>query len=226
MKISSPTYGLGDTLILTAVCKYFPKQFIVQLPPEKSHYSILFEHLADVEICEKDKMTPFLGIGQGHFATRRLRTFFGDAADGLDNRPLVLYSDKESEIWASNFLKDKKNPCIMVKNCSKYWSETRSIPDDLFPVIVETIKKTHTPIVCQSSANYTKTEEIEFIDLDLKKYICLLRQTGFYCGANTGDEHLASAVGCRTVVYQPKDSDKFNSLEWNYFHPNSVYLNW
>lgn len=226
MKISSPTYGLGDTLILTSVCKYFPKTFTVQLPPEKSQYSILFDHLAEVEICEKEKMTHLPDIGSGHFATRKLRNFFGDDADGLDNRPLVLFSDKDSEIWASRFLKDKRDPCIVVKNCSKFWSKTRSIPDDLFPVILETIKKTHTPIVCQSSLNYTETKEIEFIDLDLKKYIALLRQTGFYYGPNTGDEHLAAGVGCRTVVWQPKDCQNFQSSEWNYHHPNSVYLNW
>lgn len=226
MKISSLTYGLGDTLILTSVCRYFPKKFTVQLPPEKSHYSILFDHLSEVEICEKEQMTKLPDIGGGHFATRKLRNFFGDAADGLDNRPLVLFSDKDSEVWASEFLKDKKNPCILVKNCSKYWSETRSIPDDLFTVILETVKKTHTPIICQSSSNYTETKEIEFVDLDLKKYIALLRQSGFYYGPNTGDEHLATAVGCRTVVWQPNDSQNFQSSEWNYFHPNSIYLNW
>lgn len=227
MKFGSTTYGMGDTLLLTSVCKYFPNKFTIQLTKDVSRFSIFFEHLANIEICEKNEINPIPDVGfSGHYATRKLRNFFGDAADGLDNRPLVLFSDKESEIWASNFLKDKKNPCIVVKNCSKNWSDVRSIPDSFFNEILKYIKQNHTPIICQSSSNYTRTEEIEFVDLDLKKYISLLRQTGNYFGANTGDEHLATALGCRTIVWQPINSDKFNSSEWNYNHPNSTYLNW
>jgi ADP-heptose:LPS heptosyltransferase len=227
MKFGSSQYGMGDTLLLTSLCKYFPNKFTIQLTEDASRFSIFFDHLARIEVCAKNEIVPIADIGaSGHYATRKLRNFFGNAADGLDNRPLVLFSDKESEIWASDFLKHKKNPCIVVKNCSKRHSDTRSIPDSFFSEILKYIKKNNTPIICQSSFNYTKTEEIEFTDLDLKKYIALLRQTGIYYGANTGDEHLATALGCRTFVWQPKDSEKFNSSEWNYNHPNSTYLNW
>lgn len=226
MKFGSTTYGMGDTLLLTSVCKYFPNKFTIQLPFEQCRFSIFFQNLAKVEICEKDQINILQDIGSGHFATRKLRNIFQENADQIDNRPLILFSDIESEKWAANFLKDKNNPCIVVKNCSNQWSDVRSIPDKEFNKILKKIKKTHTPIICQSSSNYTKTQEIEFVDLDLKKYISLLRQTGSYFGANTGDEHLATAVGCKTTVWQPVNSDKFNSSEWNYNHPNSTYLNW
>lgn len=224
MKFGSSTYGMGDTLLLTSVCKYFPNKFTIQLPFEQSRFSIFFQNLAKVEICEKDQINILQDIGSGHFATRKLRNIFQENADQIDNRPLILFSDIESEKWAANFLKDKNNPCIVVKNCSSQWSEIRSIPDKKFNKILKKIKKTYTPIICQSSSNYTQTQEIEFIDLDLKKYIALLRQTGNYFGANTGDEHLATAVGCKTTVWQPTNSDKFNSSEWNYKHPNSEYF--
>lgn len=227
MKISSVNYGLGDTLLLTSVCKYFPKKFTVQLPPEKSRYSILFDHLADIEICEKENMTPLPDLGSGHYATRKLRNFFGEVADKLDNRPLVLFSDIESERWAFNYLKDKPKPAIVVPTCSKQWHHDRNMPKDLFPQILEKFKKLgFTPIVCQSSDNQIEHSEISLIDCDLSKYISLLRMSQEYIGVNTGDEHLATALGCETTVFQPNSSDSFNRYEWNYNHPNSKYFYW
>lgn len=227
MKISSINYGLGDTLLLTTVCKYFPKKFTVQLPPEKSRYSILFNHLADIEICEKENMNPLPDLGSGHYATRKLRNFFGEVADRLDNRPLVLYSDPESERWAFEYLKDKVNPIIVVPTCSKQWHNERSMPYDFFYFVIEQCKKEKfTPIVCQSSDNAIDHKEISLLDCDLKKYICLLRMVKEYIGVNTGDEHLATSVGCRTTVFQPSRPSSFNRSEWNYNHPNSKYLFW
>lgn len=227
MKISSINYGLGDTLMLTAVCKYFPNKLTVQLPPEKQKYSLLFSNLASVEICEKEQMTPLPDVGSGHYATRKLRNFFGEVADKLDNRPLVLYSDYESERWAFNYLQDKPKPVIVVPTCSKQWHLDRSVPKDLFKDVIDQCKKLgFTPIVCQSSNNFVDHSEISLVDCDLAKYICLLRMTKEYVGANTGDEHLATALGCKTTVFQPSRSESFNRLEWNYNHPNSNYFFW
>ena len=141
MKISSVNYGLGDTLLLTSVCKYFPNKLTVQLPPEKEKYSLLFSNIATVEVCEKEKMNPLPDLGGGHYATRKLRNFFGEVADGLDNRPLVLYSDPESERWAFQYLKDKPNPAIVVPTCSKQWHNDRSMPVDLFNAVIAQCKK-------------------------------------------------------------------------------------
>lgn len=227
MKISSINYGLGDTLMLTAVCKYFPNKLTVQLPPEKQKYSLLFSNLASVEICEKEQMIPLPDVGSGHYATRKLRNFFGELADKLDNRPLVLYSDYESERWAFNYLQDKPKPVIVVPTCSKQWHLDRSIPKDLFKDVIDQCKKLgFTPIVCQSSSNFVDHSEISLVDCDLGKYISLLRMTKEYVGANTGDEHLATALGCKTTVFQPSRSESFNRLEWNYSHPNSNYFFW
>lgn len=225
MKFGSLTHGLGDTLLLTAVCKYFPNQCTVQLP-NNSKFKILFDNLANVELCEESNIQPIVEIGGGHYSTRKLRHFFGEVADTMNNRPLVLHSNFESEKWAHNFLKDKNNPIIFAPNCSRQWDSVRSLPHSLVESSLDSIKKSgYTPIICQLSSNYRKIEGIELVDLDLTKYISLLRQCGFYIGANTGDEHLAAAVGCKTIVYQPESSDKFNNYEWNYNHPSSLYFN-
>ena len=55
MKISSSTSGLGDTLLLTSICRNMPNKLTVQLPTTQSRFSILFDGLAQVELCqEKD----------------------------------------------------------------------------------------------------------------------------------------------------------------------------
>lgn len=227
MKFGSKTGGLGDILLLTAVCKYFPNRFTIQLPKEKERFKILFTGLAQVEICDQSEIQSLPDLGTGHYATRKLRNFFGDAADGMNNRPLVLHSNPEDEKWAYEFLKKIGPAAIFVPTCSKEWANVRNLPKKAIEYSINQIKSTGcTPIVCQSSSNKIETSEIELVDLDLSKYISLLRQTGGYCGANTGDEHLAAAVGCMTYVFQPRDGNGFFAAEWNYEHPCSSYYIW
>jgi hypothetical protein len=103
----------------------------------------------------------------------------------------------------------------------------RSMTKEFANFSLERLKKQFkTPIICQSSSNSLDLEGTQLLDLDLKKYICLLRMVKTYVGVNTGDEHLATAVGCKTHVFQPQDGNGFVSSEWNYCHPNSEYYNW
>jgi len=228
MKLGTKNTGLGDILLLTSICKYFPNQFTVEISDKKKHYECIFSNLAKVIFNKEENITETENLGNtGHWATRKLRNYFGPIADYMDNRPMVLYSDFESEKWAYEFLLDKCNPVIFVPTCSKRWAKTRDIPDNIVDNILEHFAKNKiTPIICQSSQNIKNIDGINLIDLDLKKYICLLRMVGIYHGANTGDEHLATAVGCRTFVHQPQDSDSFCRREWNYSNLNSTYFIW
>lgn len=227
MKFGTKSLGLGDTLLLTAVCKYFPNKFTIQLDKNKERFACLFSGLANVELVNNEEINELKDLGTGHYATRKLRNFFGDVADGLDNRPLVLYSDIESENWAYDFVKDIQNPVIFNPCCSKQHAESRNIPDSILDQILTNIRNSNcTPLICQSSSNKKDIDGINVLDLDLKKYISLVRRCQIYIGANTGDEHLSTALGCKTVVYQPKNSSSFFSQEWNYSHPNSTYVFW
>lgn len=227
MKFGTKSPGLGDTLLLTSVCKYFPNQFTIQLDENKSRFSCLFSGLANVELVKNEEINELEDIGSGHYATRKLRNFFGEAAEGMDNRPLVLYSDSESEKWAFSFLKNITNPVIFNPCCSKHHAHSRNIPDDLITNILSDLaKNNYTPIICQSSLNQKKIDGFNVTDLDLKKYISLIRRCKIYIGANTGDEHLCVALGCKTIVYQPAEDPVFKASEWNYNHPNSNYIGW
>jgi hypothetical protein len=224
--LGSPSTGLGDILLLTSVCKHLLKTSIkvkVELPHSKERFAHLFEGLAQVELKDECHITP--DIGGGHYATRKLRHFFGNSADNLDNRPLVLYSDPESERWVSEYLKDKPNPVIFVSACSKQWDSVRSMPRELADGVLGMLNDAgYTPILCSYSENVMELDcQYQLTDLPLVKYICLLRRVGRYVGCNTGDMHLAVAVGAKTEVFQPFDHPLFNESEWNYKHPTINY---
>jgi ADP-heptose:LPS heptosyltransferase len=225
IKLSCPSEGLGDTLILTCICKHLlanNKKPIVSLPAKIKRFSILFDGIADVIIEDVNQYLP--DLGGGHYATRKLRNFF-QHAELLDNRPLVLHSNQESEIWTANYLINKINPVIFVPHCAKQWHEVRSLKVDSYEQLFDKlISDGLTPIICQSSSNPVsiKYENI-LTDLELSKYICLLRKVGLYVGCNTGDMHLAISVGAHCQVIQPQNHPLFNADEWNYNHPSITY---
>ena len=224
MKFGSKTSGMGDILLLTGVCKYFKNKLTVQIPPAQERFAIFFHELASVEIT--DNLNFLEDIGSGHYTTRKLRNFLGNDANSLDVRPLVLYNDPESTNWATEYLKDKPNPVVVVPTCSKHWAEVRNVPRHLMDIIIELlITEGKTPIICQSSVNkYDYPEYFSLEDLPIKKYISLLRECGQYCGANTGDMHLAIGVGATCQIIQPRPSPIFNPEEWCYRHETISYI--
>lgn len=224
-KFGSPTSGLGDLLLLTSVCKYFPNKFTIQLPPNKEKYSILFENLANIEITDNIFNLPDIGLG--HYATRKLRNFFPNNADDLDNRPLVLYTDENSEKWVDEFLKPFANPIIFTPNCSKQWAKVRNIPADLSVRLQKMIKEANYDYITMINSENKYEEECEnrLENLDLKKMICLFRRVGKYIGCNTGDMHLAVSVGAECNVFQPKSSQYFIAEEWCYKSNYIKYVN-
>lgn len=226
MKISSSTHGLGDTLLLTSICRNIPNELTVQLPIAQSRFSILFDGLAQVEFCEEKDLIPMKDFGYGNYALTKLRTFFGKEAENMDIRPLVLYHDHDSNSVAAEYLKDKPNPVIICPFVAKKWSNVRNIPLDITKEIIWGAKlKNQTPIVVQSDSDM-KWDCDTLNDLELRKLICLMRQSARYVGANTGLYHLAVAVGASVEVYQPEDSCLFQSCQWAYRHPTIKYFTW
>jgi ADP-heptose:LPS heptosyltransferase len=225
MIISSSTHGLGDTLLLTGVVKHL-KDAVVELPTQAKRFEILFDRLAKVEIKDERQIWATNNVGAGHYTRQKLRNFFGPEAECLDIRPLVLYSDAESELWAREYLADKDNPVIVCAQVAKEWTNVRGIPTELAKNIIENLKQQGaTPIVIQSNTQ-EKWAADTLNDLELKKLICLMRQAGQYAGANTGLYHLAVAVGAKVDCFQPQDSGLFNSSEWSYDHPTISHYTW
>lgn len=228
MKISSPagSQGLGDNLLLTPILRALPNKLTVQLPIEQSRFSILFHGLANVELCQPHELIPLQDTGGGPYVKRKLRTLFGNDAENMDIRPLVLYSDPDSNRFSAEYLKDKPNPVIVCPFVSKKWSNVRDLPMEIAQEIISGAKlKGQTPIVVQSDSNQEWPCDT-LNDLELPKLICLLRRAGRMAGANTGVQHLAIAVGCLVDVYEPEDGPLFQSWEWRYDHPSIKYYTW
>ncbi len=229
--LSSDQHGLGDTLMLTSLAKNITEPVTVRLPKKVERFSILFDKLAKVEIIDDEKFRGYRNtpnFGCGPYIRQKLRGFFRNEAEYMDIRPLVLHTMPSSELWSAEYLSDKPNPVIFVPTCSPQWASVRNLPAKLVNSVHEELEeKGFTLIVCQSSANFIETyAEHQLVDLDLSKYICLLRQVGQYIGCNTGDEHLAVAVGANVTCYEPEDHHLFNSAEWRYDHPQVKYHKW
>lgn len=223
LKFGSRERGLGDTLLLTSICKYNIGTYTVQLRPEQERFKILFDSLSNVEITSD--ITYPAQIGGGHYATRVLRGFY-ENADYLNNKPIVLHSSIESEAWAKNYLSEIKNPIIFSPTCSKKWAGVRNIPNDLVNRTIFQLKKQgFSPIICSSSENVPDIDHGDILlDLDLSKYISLLRLTGEYVGCNTGDMHLAISVGAKCTVFEPLNCSGFCDSEWSYKDESITYI--
>lgn len=229
MKFSSKENGLGDLLLFTSIFKYFPLKYTMQIPVSAQRFHILFKGLAHVEIT--DNIQPLQDLGQPyeHCAVQKLRNFIGNYALKTNHLPLVLYFDEDKNEKAIKILLGKKNPVIINPCCSPKWAETRNMPKDSVKDLIGHLKRQGRDIIyCSNSENRMNLDSIaeEIVDLDLATYIHLLRNCGFYCGANTGDMHLAAAVGCKCVVYNPKSGGGFNQSNWCYDHPNITNLTW
>lgn len=228
--LSSDQHGLGDTLMLTSLAKNITEPVKVLLPKKVERFSILFDKLANVEIIDDDKFRGYKStpnFGSGPYIRQKLRGFFRNEAEYMDIRPLVLHTKPSSELWAAEYLADKPNPVIFVPTCSPQWASVRNLPVKLaHSVYAELREKGFTPIVCQSSSNFLDIGEHQLNDLDLSKYICLLRQAGEFVGANTGDFHVAVGVGARATCIEPQSHSLFQTSEWRYKHQNIIYYTW
>lgn len=229
MIIGTRSTGLGDILLFTGVCKYFPMQHKMQLLPSVSRFSILFDHLAEVEITEDIQQFPDINYPSGHACAEKLRNFLGSMADKCNLLPLVLHFDIDAHEKALGILEGIENPVIFNPYCAKHWSHIRNIPEPLTKTIIHELQEQNkTPIGCYSTKNYQEITGVgkEIFDLDLSTYIHLLRIVGEYVGANTGDMHLAAAVGCKITCYNPHSQSEFNHKNWLYQHPTVTNIIW
>ncbi len=221
--------GLGDVLLLTAICKYFPMQHTIQLYPEYSRFSILFDHLANVEITEDVNILHEISSPTAHGATEKLRNFFGRMADSCNVLPLVLHFDTNAHQKALAILDGVEKPVIFNPFCSKHWAHVRDMPPDTIGFALRKMKESgKNAIGCYGADRYQNINGVskEIFGLDLSTYIHLMRISGEYVGANTGDMHLAAAVGCKVTCFNPPSQAGFNHTNWLYKHPNITNIIW
>ncbi len=206
--------GLGDTLLLTSVCKNLNFNPTIQLRPSEKRFGLLFDKLAKFEITYE--VNEIQDIGDDHFILSKLRNFY-EHPEFFDLRPIVLHCCDESEKWAYEYLLGQNKPSVVYQpQCSKKWHYMRSLPISLQKELLYNYKNKYNIIDMSSE---------KFKNLELSKYIALLRKCGRYVGCNTGDMHLAISVGCLCEVWEPTSSKLFRSDNWRYDHQTIKYFN-
>lgn len=218
MIISSPTTGMGDILLLTAVAKYFPEAE-VHLQPSIQKYARFFRNICS-KIVITENITPLKEEGSGHYALRKLRPM------GLSDRcylPYVSYSQEEL-IYGKELIKTYVNPIVFVSNSSLQWKHEREPPQTYFQNIINQLyNEGHTILQFGLSKNFTEYKHvIPLIDIDIDTLICYYAAIGRYVGVDTGDTHLMLAVGGQCQVFIPSFGSRVPS-EWNY---NSSKINY
>ena len=224
MNIQSLSDGLGDTILLSSVCKYFPEKISVKLTEKVKRFGCLFKNIANIQISD-DNSGDACEIGLGHYATRKLRYFFGEYADLMDNRPICFFSDDKSEIAAAK-IKNGRICAIVCPTVADHWNDIGSLPEKVFQSILKRLSDAEiTPIII-SSGDYNCFNYEKYNNLPLETLVCLMRQCGQYEGTCTGLYHLAASVGAKINCFIPPKNNIFFPEEWCYDHPTIQHFTW
>jgi len=200
--------GLGDVLLLTAICKHFP-DVIVQLHPDYSRFAFLFNGLCkQVELTTTPIHTP--AMKENFTVTEAMLAEFGYF--GKDTTPFI-FVDRDNYEQAKQELKYIKNPIVVKANCSSRWKHVRQYDINYVQKEVnKLILAGFAPIQFGISDNFTPLDGcIHMIDVDIQKLSAIYKVIGHYFGTDTGDMHLMIAVGGTCTVLVPEK----NHLEYN-----------
>ncbi len=213
--------GMGDVLLLTAICKHIPG-CVVELHPAAQKYTRFFEGLCEeVIITETPTKTPDIGLG--HYAKRKLRHF------GLEDQcylPHIKVSDKEIQ-YGKEKLRAYQNPIAFVPNCAGHWRKIREPKAEFFQQLIDDLSRHHTILQFGLSANYTEYRNtIPMLDLSIEELICCYSAIGRYVGVCTGDLHLMLAVGGCCDVYASLPWYKMIKEQWHYESDRVRYHMW
>lgn len=210
-------YGLGDTLLLTSICKH--ATCIVELAPQAEKFASIFNGLAEVRIVENPVRTPH--TGGGHYIRRKFRALNIDSDDIL---PTIIQTPERIE-KAKALQLDKV--VAFVPNCSLTWKNIREVRPDYWERYIAYLKENNVKIYqFGSSNNYTKFDGVDkvLLDLPIEELILHYMAIGTYVGVDTGDHHLMLACGGHNVVAFPSYHPGYVEEEWQYNSPVVQYI--
>ncbi len=204
--------GLGDTLAITPLAAALGKKATMCLPKSMERFAPLFDGLCQTKITEDCPRFP--NPGKERFIESKLR-MFGIRCENAKTVPVIKLKGIE-KAHAGNWVKPlrglDKPLLIFHTTCSKEWSHVRSRPREWFePIRVELSK--HFTLVNESPAT-----------LAIRTLAARYSRIGLYFGVNTGNWHLAMAVGCKCLVVDADECDGYNPALWRYDLPSCEYV--
>lgn len=202
-------FGLGDTLTITPLAEKLGQRAVVCLPSEIEKFAPLFNGLCPVRITDDYPIFP--NPGGERFIESKLRMFGFQCEDGK-TPPVVRITETELAEAKQNLEKEKKTkpPLILHTTCAKQWREIRSRPPKFFKPITDIAAKKWRLTDCTGN-------DLRFV----AAYYAAVRR---YFGVNTGNWHLAMAVGCKCLVIDADECDGYNPALWRYSMPTVEYV--
>lgn len=153
----------------------------------------------------------FPNPGKERFIEHKLR-MFGLPCENGKTVP-VIKLDHGEKVQAGKWvgsLKAKKPLLIFHTACAPQWSHVRSRPEEWWKPIREALSE--------------KFDLVGDSKTPLRTLAARYRAVGRYFGVNTGNWHLAMAVGCKCLVVDADACEGYDPSLWRYSLPNCEYV--
>jgi len=210
--------GIGDSLALTPLFKYFKYATLELIEHHKSHkIAPLFNGLCDVIFSANP--CGIKSSGHPHISKRLTEAYNIDAIVSCIPEIKITEAERESAIVA---LQGIDNPIAFIadtdgsgedNNPSRY----RVLPKEYLQGLINKYSETNTVIQFGVSKNLTRFENVvQMPDLKLRDLAAYYQVIGKYFGIDTGDYHLMLSVGGACDVYCPPSGHGYDHAMWHY----------
>lgn len=192
--------GMGDVLLLTAICKHV-KDCTVELLPKLKKFSRFFDGISE-KVVYTETPVDLINKGDDHYAKCKLR---GLGIYDVCYLPEIKISDSEINEGLS-LISEYKNPVVFVPNTSLKFKEVREVKAENWLPVLDNLKaKGHDILQFGVNENFTNFKQtIKLLDLPIEKLILYYSAIKKYYGVETGDKHLMLACGGSINVYRSK----------------------
>lgn len=193
--------GLGDLLVMLRYREFKP-DMIITLPTKAAHLAPLFYGVAPVFVTDHPAQAPKARPG----AVPMLELTQSEILDG--------------QSWASDF----DCPIILKVNCAKRWAHLRETDSKKWQDLVSGVQP-RTVIQIGIGSHFTPLNgTVKILNSDIRKMAALMKAVGVYVGVDTGEMHMAMAIGCKCFVARPKDCSDYPYSMWQYNESNMKYF--
>lgn len=230
--------SLGDCLYLTSVFRYKTGKVILHNDEQSKQVGSIFHGICDVEHNDLPPERPdniIKDIPNEFYSVHRTRKIL--LSLGINEKissPFVKISKEELD-WAIDFLKDYKNPIVIVNDnsgsCDKTNTRANYVrpPVDIMQSICnKIIKEGFTPLQFGRKENERFTPLIGAMPirgLSIRKLAACYSIVKKYIGGDTGDYHLMIATGGKANVFIPNETFNLGYIYNDLLYKKENFLN-
>jgi len=223
--------SLGDCLYITSVFRYTKGKVVLHDDQQCRQVGNIFSDICEVEYSENPPERPDNALQNNNITlppvhrTRKILLSIG--IQELISVPFIKLKQQEIE-WAENFLKEYKNPVVIINDNSGSGDKTNIRANYVKPpnIVMQKIcddltRNGHTPLQFGRKENEKFTplkNSIPIRGLSIREIAACYYIIKKYVGGDTGDYHLMIAVGGVANVLIPNES-----LNLGYLYSDLLY---